>query len=322
VSLALAMRMPPPPQVERRNRSVDVPGALLLVASLLALAASFTHLHEGEGTFQVGWQHHIGFQALAIILFIAFVAVERRAREPLVRIEYVRNAAFASAVSANGIYHMTMMATFFLTPFLFERAWGLTTVHSTLVVGAVQGVNLSAALAAGWLVDRLRWPYLSAVALAVIGAAMLTLGVFVDALDFASYTAVTLIIGLGSGFFNTANNTTIMSILPGEARGLSSGMLETTRQFGHTMAVGLGALAMGLAGASLLGNAAPRAMVTGFRFAEVLMGALALAGVVLAVRGRLGSQESATVSAPASAPSEVRPQAAPTVGVAHGAAES
>ncbi|MBF8296979.1 MAG: hypothetical protein HW389_3524, partial [Bacteroidetes bacterium] len=56
----------------------------------------------------------------------------------------------------------------------------------------VQAVNLTSALAAGWLVDRLRWPYLSAVALATIGIAMLALGVFVDALDFTSYAAVTL----------------------------------------------------------------------------------------------------------------------------------
>lgn len=309
LGLALTLPMPRPPQPERSSRSVDVPGALLLAGSLFALAASFSHLHEGEETFEAGWPFHTGTVAVAAALFGAFLWVERRAPQPLVRLDYVRNLPFAAAVGANGIYHMTMMATFFLTPFLFERAWGLTTLHASLVIGLVQATNLSAALLAGWVVDRTGWRHIAPMALGLVAAGMLALGLLVEALDFASYTAVTLLLGLGSGFFNTSNNTTIMSILPDEARGFSSGMLETTRQFGHTVAVSLGAVALGLAGASLRGAPNPEATLVGFQLAEIAMGAIALVGVAFAAAGRLHA-----ISEVQGAPAERRRESASLLG--------
>jgi uncharacterized membrane protein YdfJ with MMPL/SSD domain len=64
-------------------------------------------------------------------------------------------------------------------------------------------------------------------------------------------------------------------------------MLETTRQFGHTVAVSLAAVAMGLAGVSLRGVGSPDAMATGFQLAVIIMGAIAAAGVLPAAAGRL-----------------------------------
>lgn len=286
MSLALSFRMPAVAAGERTHRSVDVAGALLLTTSLLALSLSFNHLHEGEETFQEGWPYHTAMQALAGLLFLVFLWWERRTPEPLVRLDYLRNLPFAAAVSANGIFHMTMMATIFLTPFLFEQAWGLSPLHASLVVGLLQGVNLVAALLGGWLVDRKRWSALPAFSLALIASGMLLLGVLGATLTFEAYMLITFVLGVGSGLFNTSNNTAIMSILPGEARGFSAGMLETTRQFGHSVAVSLGAVAIGVAGASVHGGGDPVTMLEGFRLAELIMGSIALGGVVIAFVGQ------------------------------------
>lgn len=286
ISLALSVRMPAVASGERAHRSVDVPGALLLTASLLALSLSFNHLHEGEETFQQGWPYHTSAQALAAVLLLTFLWWERRTPEPLIRLDYLHSLPFTGAVAANGIFHMTMMATIFLTPFLFEQAWGLTPLHVSLVVGLLQGVNLAAALLGGWVVDRTRWSALPAVSLALIASGMLLLGLLGASLTFDAYVLIMLLLGVGSGFFNTSNNTAIMSILPGEARGFSAGMLETTRQFGHSVAVSLGAVAIGLAGASLQGTGDPATMLEGFRLAQLIMGSITMGGVIIAFVGR------------------------------------
>ena len=78
-------------------------------------------------------------------------------------------------------------------------------------------------------------------------------------------------------------------------RGFSSGMLEMTRQFGHTVAVSLGAVAIGLAGASLQGVSDPNAMLSGFRLAELIMGSIAAVGVGIAFLGRTRRDGSTTI---------------------------
>jgi MFS family permease len=285
LSLALSAGMPEPPRPHRARRGVDVPGAILLFAALLMLSLSFNHFHEGEETFEAGWPYHTATQLMALALF---VWVERRSREPLVRLEYLRHVPFAAAVAANGVFHMTMMATFFLTPFLFENAWGLTNVHTSTMIGLLQGITLATAVVAGWVVDRTRWSFLPALALGGIATGLLALGLLGDALTYATFVVVAVLLGVSSGFFNTSNNTVIMSVLPDEARGFASGMLETTRQLGHSVAVSIGTAALGLAGATLRGDGGPEAMFRGFQLAVLIMGGIAAAGVVLAHAGRGG----------------------------------
>lgn len=300
VSLALGWRMPSVARIVA-HRSVDLPGAALLAAGLLTLALSFQHLHPGPETFEAGLPFHLGAQLAAVALLGLFAWREWTAPEPLIRFQYLADLRFGAAVVANGIFHMTMMATLFLTPFLFERAWGRTPLESSLVVTLVQAINVVFAMAAGWLVDKMRWHGLPAASLAGIAVAMLGLGVLGPRLDMGLYVAAAVLLGVSSGVFNTANNTAIMSILPEEARGFSSGMLESTRQFGHTTAVSLGAVALGLAGVSVSGQGSAEAMVAGFSIAEVLMGSIAAVGVAFAAVGVVRSRERAVVLSPADA---------------------
>lgn len=283
VSFLLALRMAVPPRLGIHT-SIDVPGAVLLAGGLFAFALSFNHLHEGPRTFEAAPEFHLGAQIVALTLLGLFVWRERNAPEPLVPMRYVTHRVFAPAVGANGIFHMTMMATFFLTPFLFEEAWGLAAAQTALVVAAFQAVNVLSALGSGWLVDRTHWRVLPAVGLGGISVGMLLMGVLGGSLTLVGFVVAITIIGLASGLFNAANNTVIMSVLPEDARGFSSGTLEATRQFGHAIAVSLGAIALGLAGAGLP-SSTPEAMLDGFSLALLLMGSIAAAGIWLAWKG-------------------------------------
>jgi MFS family permease len=282
-SLVLGLRMAVPPRLGI-HRSIDLPGAFLLAGGLFAFALSFNHLHEGPRTFEASPEFHLGAQLLALTLLGLFVWRERTAPEPLVPMRYVTDRVFAPAVGANGAFHMTMMAMFFLTPFLFEEAWGLSTTETAIVVTAFQAINVVAALGAGWLVDRTHWRVLPAIGLGGISVGMLLMGVLGESLTLTGFVVALTIIGLASGLFNASNNTVIMSVLPEEARGFSSGTLEATRQFGHAIAVSLGAIALGLAGAGVPGST-PEAMLDGFSLALLLMGTLAAAGIWLAWKG-------------------------------------
>ncbi|MEK7681504.1 MAG: hypothetical protein AAB369_01595 [Chloroflexota bacterium] len=90
----------------------------------------------------------------------------------------------------------------------------------------------------------------------------------------------------GSGAFITTNNTVLLSALPSSERGFSGGMLETTRQLGHTIAVALVAavVAVVLNGADGV-NASPRMYLEAFRSACFVVAGVSAAGVVVASLG-------------------------------------
>ena len=97
--------------------------------------------------------------------------------------------------------------------------------------------------------------------------------------------------GLGNGVLLAVNNTVIMGSLPDDARGVASGMLETTRHFGHAFGVTIPTAILALAIA-----AAPASEALGVQHAFVgaclLMAGVAALGALLAIvpgRKRTGS---------------------------------
>src|SRR5919202_3890641 len=88
----------------------DVVGAVLLFLTLVVGSLSLNHLHAGEHSFQEGAFYHTTMQAIAVLLLGAFVFVERRQAQPLIRFGDLRNRDFNALAVCNTIMHMTMMA--------------------------------------------------------------------------------------------------------------------------------------------------------------------------------------------------------------------
>jgi MFS family permease len=160
-------------------------------------------------------------------------------------------------------------------------------------------------LVGGWLYDRTRATVLRPLALAAVAGGLLMLGVTDAAGSYTTFFAVSLLMGCGSGLFLTANNTVIMGALPREYAGFASGMLETTRQLGHTLGVMVATAGLGVIAAEVSPAAQQAAFVAGFQRACVLMGAMALVGVVLTGITRTARHERAR---PAPALADMVPQ--------------
>ncbi|MER3404266.1 MAG: hypothetical protein C4289_03070, partial [Chloroflexota bacterium] len=218
---------------------------------------------------------------LTALLLALFIWVERRTSQPLVRLDQLRNGVFVSAVGANCILHMTMLMAVFSTPFLIERGLGLSAAQTGTLLAVVQLSNTAMTLLSGWLHDRTRTPLLRPLAIGAVAAGLLTLGLTGAATSYPTFFAVSLLMGCGSGLFMTSNNTVIMSALPHSYTGFASGMLETTRQLGHTLGVVVATAGLSVIG-TVPGEAQQAAFIAGFQRACLLMGTIALAGAVLA----------------------------------------
>lgn len=289
LALVAAFRSRRLPGSERANVSVDWVGAGLLVLTMSVLAFALNHPHTAT-TDVVMPIFHVWLPLLAIVLGTAFVLVERRIRTPLLDWRQLRNTQFGAAIGVNGVLHLTMMGAMFLGPLLVVQGLGLSVLAGGMLMIVVQASITATAYLGGWLYDRSHSTWLRPVA-----AATLTVGLLAWALaglqeSYVGLLAAGVIAGLGSGVLLTANNTVIMGSLPASARGVASGMLETTRHFGHAFGVTIPMAILAMVTATLVtsqsdapGGAGTVAIRYGFAWACLAMACLGAAGVGLTV---------------------------------------
>jgi len=97
------------------------------------------------------------------------------------------------------------------------------------------------------------------------------------ALPFASLFPIVAVLGAGLGVFTAVNNTGVMASVTGDQRGFASGLVETTRQLGHSLGV---SVSSGVLQASLAAAAIPAlGYRDGFSEAATVMGVVSAIGV-------------------------------------------
>jgi MFS family permease len=177
---------------------------------------------------------------------------------------------------------MTMMMTIFSMPFLMQRGLGMSAVTTAGLVATMQAVTVAMTLIGGWLYDRTRSPWLCVVGLSCVAGGLTILGLDPSGMDIVTLFILIVIMGFGSGIFLTTNNTRIMSALSPENRGFASGMLETTRQYGHTLGVAVATIGLsGVIGGAVTSETNP-AVLEGFALSAAVTAAITWVGVALA----------------------------------------
>ena len=251
VVATLAGRLPS----ERRARLADVDwlGGALLFGGLIFLLLGLNHLHEGPETFEAGAPYHLTMHAIALGFLVLFLWRQLRVARPLVNLRLLRIPKLSAGVLANGIAHSSMLATGLIIPFLLERGEGYTPIETQRLLLAQTLSLIVASLAAGWLYSRRGTPAMGVLSLGAIAVGLAILGRVGAELPYAWLFPVVILLGAGLGVFTAVNNTAVMASVGGDQRGFASGMVETTRQLGHSLGVSVssGVLQSTLAAAAI-----------------------------------------------------------------------
>lgn len=287
LTLALTVRLPRGVTSGNRQK-IDWLGAILLFLGLTVAMLSLSHFHEGESSFQEGANYHLTTHVLALLILGLFVWVEQRVPQPLLLLSMLRDTRFASGVFANGIAHMSMLASSFLIPFLLERGRDLTPSDTGRMMFIQQIMMVGSSMLAGYLYDRFRTPKFAWATLASICAGLVTLGLFGGSLPYWALLGVAIFLGLGLGGFTTVNNTAVMGHAGDGKRGFASGMVETSRQLGHSVGVTLSSTIMAGALVGVAPADLPAAYASGFQQATLLMGGFTALGLLSVVGPYLG----------------------------------
>ena len=222
-------------------RRLDAPGALTLVAGLLALVFGI------EATRSAGWTAPRTWIALAAaaVLLTAFARIERRAADPLVppATWRIRSLISASAVMA-GVTGVVVGAIF-LTSLYLQDIIGASPLVAGLEFLPLAAAITAAAAVASKVIGRLGARTLILGGLVVMAAGVLLLAANAGGTSYAADVLPGfLLVGVGVGPMFVAIAVAAMSDVPAESSGMASGVLMTGHEVGAALGVaGLTAIA-------------------------------------------------------------------------------
>jgi EmrB/QacA subfamily drug resistance transporter len=233
------------PRTERRPGAAtpgaatfDLAGAVLLVPSLALLM--FALNEAGHAGFRSPLL--IGPLLVGLLLLIGFVRREQRTISPLIDLGLFRNAVFVAGNVAGLLSYAMLFGTFFVLPFVLERAFGDSPWTAGLRLSMIPAALGLVAPLSGALYDRLgaRLLTVSGMVAALVGLVALSVALEDDRLVLAT-TALALF-GVGQGLFTAPNNSAIMASAAAEKSGQAGGVLFVMRSLGMSLGISLAAV--------------------------------------------------------------------------------
>jgi EmrB/QacA subfamily drug resistance transporter len=216
-------------EMARRDtvRGLDLLGTLAYVIGLtgLVLALSKGGLSGWSGPMVLG-----GFAAAAVLLPL-FVVIERRGRAPMLDLELFRDRLFAAASGAAFINGLARFALMFLFVFYFQGPQGQSPIMAGVELAPMAIGMLVASPLAGAIADRRGSRGLAALGMLVSAAALAAMTTLQAHSPYWQSGLWLLILGIGSGMFNSPNTAAMMGVVPVHRRGVAAGarvMLQNT----------------------------------------------------------------------------------------------
>lgn len=244
--LLLALRLVADTRRPRALRRFDLPGAMLLTAAMVCAAIGIARLEQPEGLRDAS----VACGASAI-LWAFFVVIERRTREPLIRLGIFRSAPLVRANLAMLLFGGSFFGFQFVVTLYLQELLHWTPLQTGLAIIVVSIDAILAPTLTPILVNRFSHGRVIVAGLALAAfayALFLRLG-----LDWTYAAMFPTMLVLGLGFALAYGPLTIVAtngVVPDE-QGLASSLVNTSFQFG----AGLGLSAAGaLAGLGLDGG--------------------------------------------------------------------
>jgi EmrB/QacA subfamily drug resistance transporter len=274
---ALCRRLLPASDVRRRERRLDVAGAVAVTsAAMLAVYAIVDGNEAGFTSAQT-----IGLLGASSLLVALFLAWEAQARSPLVPLRLFRSRTLVAANVVGVLWAAAMFAWFFISALYLQRVAG----YDALGVGlAFLPANLAMAACSLGLSAKLvvrfgnRRPLVAGLVIAAAGLALFARAPL-DARFAVDVLPAMLLLGFGAGVaFNPLLLAAMGDVAPSES-GLASGAVNTSFMLGGALGLAIlasfaaartgGALARGVGEAAALNSGYHLAFAIGAAFAVI-----------------------------------------------------
>lgn len=232
VSLAVIARVMPPIGRRGLRHDLDILGAAVFTAAVAPFLVGLTNAQSSDWlTPEVG-----GLVLLGLVLFGAFLAVEARAREPIIALSLFRDRTVAATIAATFFASFGFFAAVVFLPLYFQVVLGRSATASgyemfPLLIGVMAGSVGSGQIVAR--TGRYKTLILGALALVLLGSLLLTN--LRAGTDIWLLRAWMLVLGLGIGPTLAVFTIVLQNAVPIAVLGAATSALTFFRQIGGSV---------------------------------------------------------------------------------------
>jgi EmrB/QacA subfamily drug resistance transporter len=236
IAIGLTLKATPELQPDREaSRDLDLPGVVTFAAVVGLLIYGLSEGPQG-GWGKAGTLIPI---AVGLVLIPVFLAIERRARNPMINFKLFRHENFLASNLSQLLAGMIELGLGFLTPFFLLLVVGVSpTTAGIALIPATIPVILAGPLA-GKAFDRFggRWPLVGG--FLVLAASGVVLAVSVSSESAVALIPGLLLQGVGLGVVLTVNDPTGLTAVPDKDSGEAAGMINTSEQLGGALGIAI-----------------------------------------------------------------------------------
>ena len=217
------------------EHSIDWLGAGVLAAGTAALLMGLVW-----GGRDYAWTsgHVVSALAIAAVCLVLFAVVERRAREPILPFDLLRNPVVASSIACMALVGMAMFGTISYVPLFVQGVIGTSATSSGVVLTPLMLGAVGTSIVTGQLVSRTgryRWN-------AVLGPVVLTIGMLLlwrmDAHTTNREAARNMVVaGIGIGSMMQVFVLSVQNAVSRARIGSATALTQFSRQMGATIGV-------------------------------------------------------------------------------------
>lgn len=224
------------PKTPGNGKAFDYPGAALNAVALGLIVIGVGQLGGANRT--------LAFAAIAVgVAFFAWLITHQSRREtPLLPLDLVRIPLFALSMATSSCSYCAQILAYIALPFLFQVEMHHTPLMTGLLVTPWPLAVAVAAPVAGRLTGRYPAAILGSIGLAVMTLGLVLLAIMPKAPADWDIVWRMAVCGVGFGFFQTPNNTTLMTAGPVSRSAAASAMLAFARLLGWSFGSALVAL--------------------------------------------------------------------------------
>ena len=223
--------------VNRVSHRIDFAGAALLTVALSSLVL-VTSL--GGRSFAWGSPEILGLVAVVLLSTLAFVAVERRAAEPVLPLGLFRLNVFWVTSIVGFVAGAAMFGALTFLPLYLQIAKGSSPTLSGLQLVPMTLGIVGASTVAGLTMTRTgRYKFLPIVGTSFLIAGMLLLSTLTVATPYPLIAAYIVCVGLGLGCIFPVVTTAVQNAVPRDVLGVATAAGIMFRQIGGSLGVAL-----------------------------------------------------------------------------------
>lgn len=265
---------------------IDVKGSILFMISITLL---FTSINFGQSLGFTNMFIVMSF-IISLILFAIFIRVEKNSDNPMLDIKIFKNRLFSLSIFCGFTSFISIGAVNIILPFYYQDVLSLSPSAAGLMMTVSPIILAVVAPLSGYLSDKMGSEKISALGLSILSIGIISLVLFNVNTPLIVVGILVGLLSLGSGIFQSPNNSLIMSTVEKNELGIAGSINGLVRNLGTTNGIALSTSILYSRMSSKLGykvsgyvDGRADVFVYAMRFVFIGIGVICLIGAILSV---------------------------------------